>query len=453
MTTVSNVATGNEAAETLAEEPVTEHQIQRSKVIQAAIAQGLMDREEATLAAFMDLAGIEENIATLIDAFPEQANAVHAFAAKANPLPPLLQVIRDAGMGCEVASPGELGLAVASGFEANNIVFDAPAKRAVDIRKALELGVKINVDNLDELERVAQVREEVESSSHIGVRVNPVIGAGTIASTSTASATSKFGVPIYEGPLKQQLIAAFKKYPWLDMLHVHTGSQGMGLELVSSGIEKVVAFADEVDAHIGHAQIRTIDIGGGLTVDFTRDAPAHGDFASYVAAVAERVPSLFDGSRKVITEFGRSIVAKHGFTASFVESAKEVGERKIALTYAGANVAARTVYQPDTWPLRVRALDNNGAPKTGQQVPQDIAGPLCFAGDVVASQYPLPQLDAGDVVLLLDTGGYYASAPYGYNSMPQPGVYGYRINDDGTVSFTVLRNRETVEQLVNRALV
>lgn len=435
-----------------ADETVTEHQILRSKVIQAAVAAGLMDKDDLTLAAFMDLAGIEENISVLTDSFPGQADVLHAFASKANPLPPLLKVIREAGMGCEVASPGELGLAVASGFSPDQIVFDAPAKRSTDIRRALELGVKINVDNLAELDSVAGFREQLGSTSEIGVRVNPVIGAGTIASTSTASATSKFGVPISEGPTKERLIEAFVKYPWLSMLHVHTGSQGMGMDLVSRGIEKVVDFADEVDAAAGRQQIHTIDIGGGLTVDFTQDAPAHGRFPDYVSAVVQRVPRLFDGSRKIITEFGRSIVAKHGFTASFVESTKQVEDRSIALTYAGANVAARTVYQPETWPLRVRALDSSGAPKTGVAVPQDIAGPLCFAGDVVASQCMLPQLAAGDLVLLLDTGGYYASAPYGYNSMPQPGVYGYRFTEDGEVEFTVLRKPESVEELVARAL-
>ncbi len=85
--------------------------------------------------------------------------------------------------------------------------------------------------------------------------------------------------------------------------------------------------------------------------------------------------ALLDGRYQVVTEFVRSLLAKNGFTASVVEYAEHSGSRRIALTHAGAQVAVRTVFMPDAWPVRVTAHGPDGGPKTTTSVPQDIAGP------------------------------------------------------------------------------
>jgi diaminopimelate decarboxylase len=136
------------------------------------------------------------------------------------------------------------------------------------------------------------------------------------------------------------------------------------------------------------------------------------------------VPELFDGTRRVFTEFGRSVIAKAGFILARVEYTKVMGGRPIAITHAGAQVAARTVYQPMNWPLRISALDAIGNQKLGPLIEQDIAGPCCFAGDLLASGRPLPLLEPGEHVIVHDTGGYYFSSPYIYNSLPPIDIYG-----------------------------
>ncbi|NEE51166.1 diaminopimelate decarboxylase, partial [Streptomyces sp. SID8455] len=80
------------------------------------------------------------------------------------------------------------------------------------------------------------------------------------------------------------------------------------------------------------------------------------------------------------------------------------GGRRIALTHAGAQTATRTVFMPGSWPLRVGAFTADGSPKPGPALAQDIAGPCCFAGDVVAHGRELPELAEGDFVVLYDTG-------------------------------------------------
>lgn len=116
------------------------------------------------------------------------------------------------GMGCEVASLPELLHAVKI-FGPSKIVFDSPAKTRKDIEIAIEKGVILNADNLQEIEVIAKVLQGKSSQNvQVGLRINPQTGAGTIASTSTATSTSKFGYAIEH---KSEIIQNFTKYSWL----------------------------------------------------------------------------------------------------------------------------------------------------------------------------------------------------------------------------------------------
>jgi diaminopimelate decarboxylase len=159
-----------------------------------------------------------------------------------------------------------------------------------------------------------------------------------------------------------------------------------------------------------------------LPVNFAGEEIRPG-FGDYSALLRKEVPALFSGRFRVITEFGRSILAKNGFMIARVEYAKTMGGRAIAITHAGAQVAVRTVFMPKSWPLRITALDDAGREKEGDLVAQDIAGPCCFAGDIIAHERPLPRLAPGDCVLIHDTGAYYFSTPFLYNSLPPIPVY------------------------------
>ncbi|MCX2969305.1 MULTISPECIES: diaminopimelate decarboxylase [Streptomyces] len=421
----------------------------RDRILRAAVREGLLDPDRALLAGFVDLDGVAEAVAALRRAFPADTPVLHTFAAKANCLVPVLRELRDLGTGCEVASPGELAQALAAGFAPERIVFDSPAKTRAELRRALELGVAVNVDNLQELERLdALLPAAGELRGRFGVRVNPQVGGGAIGAMSTATATSKFGVALADAGSRERLLDAYARRPWLTWVHAHVGSQGCPLELIAEGVARAVAFADEVNARLGRRQVTGVDIGGGLPVDFTSDAPP--EFDAYVAHLRDRAPALFGGRYEVVTEFGRALLAKSGFTAAYVEYTKSAGGRPIAVTHAGAQVAARTAFLPDAWPLRLTAHGPSGAPKDGEPVPQDVAGPCCFAGDLLAAARPLPPLAPGDLVALLDTGAYYFSTPFHYNSLPEPAVHGARVDADGTVRFRLLRRAQTVDDLLAR---
>ncbi|MFF7727137.1 diaminopimelate decarboxylase [Streptomyces sp. NPDC008001] len=425
----------------------------RERILREAVRQGLLDRERSLLAAFVDLDGVAATVASLHRAFlptsysPSSSSSpsstssprvLHAFAAKANSLVPVLAELRRLGMGCEVATAGELARALAAGFAPDRIVFDSPAKTEAELRYALDLGVSINADNYQELARIDRALDGRIPVSRIGVRVNPQLGGGAIAAMSTATSTSKFGVPLNDPGSRRELLRAYRARPWLTRVHTHAGSQGCPLDLMARGVAQAVAFADEVNAAVRRRQVTGIDIGGGLPVNFTDDrtAPA---FDTYVGQLRAHAPSLFSGGYEIVTEFGRSVLAKNGFIAAYVEYTKSTGGRAIAVTHAGVQVATRTVFDPGAWPLRIEAYDGGGTAKRGGAVPQDIAGPACFAGDLLARDRALPLLEPGDIIAVPDTGAYYFSTPFHYNSLPEPAVHGVRTSADGRVAFALLR--------------
>jgi diaminopimelate decarboxylase len=277
--------------------------------------------------------------------------------------------------------------------------------------------------------------------------VNPQVGAGAIGSTSTATATSKFGFALRDPGAEEAVVRAYLDRPWLNRLHTHTGSQGVPLHLMTDGVRAAYELAERINAAAGRQQITVIDIGGGLPVNFTSDEvrPSFRDYADMLRAA---VPGLFDGRYGLVTEFGRALLAKPGLVLARVEYAKSAGGRAIAITHAGAQVATRTVFAPDAWPLRVLALDGKGRAKDGPAVVQDVAGPCCFAGDLVARGRELPLLEEGDLVALLDTGAYYFSNHFAYNSLPRPGVYGFEVGEDGAVRLETVRRPQTLDELV-----
>jgi diaminopimelate decarboxylase len=421
----------------------------RDQAVQAAVEQGLLDGDDQPVSALLDVTTVRENAAALRDAFAAVAadgqEVLHTFAVKASSLVPVVRLLAECGIGAEVASPGESAIARAAGVAAAATVLDSPAKTVTELREALEAGVALNADNPQELARLDALGPDADA--RVGIRVNPQLGGGTIGAMSTATATSKFGVALRDEGARAWVLDAFRERPWLTRLHCHVGSQGMPLEMMAAGVRATWELAEEINAAVGRQQVSTLDIGGGLPVNFDSDEVTP-TYHQYAQALAEAVPGLFDGRYGLVTEFGRSLLAKAGLVLARVEYAKSAGGRPIAVTHAGAQVAVRTVFAPDAWPLRVAAYGSKGRPKAGPPVAQDVAGPCCFAGDLVARDRALPRLEAGDLAALLDTGAYYFSNPFGYNSLARPGVYGFTCDENDGVRFATIRPPQPLADVV-----
>ncbi|MEU2184621.1 diaminopimelate decarboxylase [Streptomyces thermolilacinus] len=421
----------------------------RDQAVRAAVEHALLSDSQPVV-ALLDTAGVRASAAALRAAFAAVTDApvLHAFAVKASPLVPVLRLLYEEGLGAEVASPGELALARAAGVPPRMTVLDSPAKTVAELREALDLGIAVNADNPQELARLdTLVAARATTPPPVGLRVNAQVGGGTIDALSTATDTSKFGVALRDPGARAWIVRAFLDRPWLTRLHTHSGSQGVPLARMADGVRAVYELAEEINEAAGRRQVDTIDLGGGLPVNFVSDeeTPTYEEYARLLAA---EVPGLFDGRYGLVTEFGRSLLAKHGTVLARVEYTKTSGSRPIAVTHAGVQVATRTVYAPASWPLRIAAYDAKGLPKEGPAVDQDVAGPACFAGDLLAVARPLPRLEPGDVVAALDTGAYYFAHHYAYNSLPRPAVYGYTVRPDGTVRFAAVRPPQPVAEIV-----
>jgi diaminopimelate decarboxylase len=427
-----------------------ERTARRDEAVRAAVEQGLLG-PGAPLAGLLDVTGIRRSAAALRAAFEEVAApgtpVLHAFAVKATPLVPVVRLLWEEGIGAEVASPGELALARAAGVPAAATVLDSPAKTPDELREALALGIAVNADNPQELDRLDALMRGPASASPLGIRVNPQVGGGAIEALSTATATSKFGVALRDDGAREWVVRAYLERPWLTRLHAHTGSQGIPLELMARGVAEVYALAEEINARAGRRQVDTLDIGGGLPVNFASDTTAP-TYAAYARLLRDTVPGLFDGRYGLVTEFGRSLLAKHGTVVARVEYAKRAGGRPVAVTHAGVQVATRTVYAPEAWPLRIAAYDAKGRPKEGPAVVQDVAGPACFAGDLLAREQALPLLEQGDYAAALDTGAYYFAHHYAYNSLARPAIHGFAPDGTGGVAFAVVREQQTLAEIV-----
>ncbi|MER6832852.1 diaminopimelate decarboxylase [Streptomyces cellulosae] len=425
----------------------------RDAAVRAAVEQGFLDTG-APLVALLDVTGIRESAADLRDAF-EAVTApgtpvLHAFAVKASPLVPVLRLLHEEGVGAEVASPGELALARAAGVEPGRTVLDSPAKTLAELREALELGIAVNADNPQELERIDALVAGTEVRSPLGIRVNPQVGGGSIEALSTATATSKFGVALRDEGAREWVVQAYLDRPWLTRLHAHTGSQGIALTMMARGVAETYELAEEINRRAGRQQVDTLDIGGGLPVNFASEESSP-TYAEYARLLKETVPGLFDGRYGLVTEFGRSLLAKHGTVVTRVEYAKSAGGRPVAVTHAGVQVATRTVYAPESWPLRIAAYDAKGLPKEGPAVVQDVAGPACFAGDLLARGQELPLLEQGDYAAALDTGAYYFAHHYAYNSLPRPAILGFTQSPTGAVTFATVRPAQRIEEIVTES--
>ncbi|MCH9683619.1 MAG: diaminopimelate decarboxylase [Deltaproteobacteria bacterium] len=386
--------------------------------VSVMLAQGwLSDRAPAVIAHDMDRLGAR--LGRLRALFP--SSALHAVAIKANPVVPILAAVVDAGCGLEAASWEEVQLAVAAGCPPAQIVYDSPAKTRTDLAAALKLGVHINADNLDELDRLATLGAGPEAS--VGLRLNPALDGGTIATTSVANRGSRFGLPWPDSV--PSLVQPFERYPWLTGLHVHVGSQGCPVSLLVEAARRVVELRAAIHTALGRPTITTLDIGGGLPAEYGAASPGV-ELDDYVSMLRAQVPALFEPDLRIVTEMGRALQVGCGFVVSRVEYVKRVAERSLATLHVGADLLLRTAYAPTDWPHEVLVLDAHGRLKSGPVEPWTLVGPLCFAGDVIARDRSLPAVEEGDLVVVRDVGGYTLGMWSRHCSRGAPAVVGLR---------------------------
>lgn len=384
-----------------------------------------------------DLDLMQRRVAELIDTFPPAT--LHAVAIKANPLVALLRKLVASGTGLEAASIEEVHLALAAGCPPDRIVFDSPAKTDSEIQFALQEGLTLNVDNLDELVRVV-AHLPAHPSARVGMRVNPAVADGAIAATSVGGRNSRFGVPI--DTVLDQVVPVMAEHPIVQGLHVHVGSQGCSIDLLADAARVAGDLRREVDARLGRRAITFVDLGGGLSTDYDEETAAP-SVQEYAARLRQDVPDLMDGSVDLITEFGRAMHAGCASAVSRVEYVKHVADDDLAVIHLGADFLMRPAYVPDVWRHRFDLLQHDGSVRDGARRPWTIAGPLCFAGDVIGRAVPLPPVRTGDRIVIHDVGAYTLAMWSRHCSRSMPAVVGLTAS-----GWQLLRAAERPEDVV-----
>ena len=345
--------------------------------------------DEQPSAIVYDLAAVEARARSLQAALPEFQ---HCLALKAAPYAALLQRFGAWGFGFEAASFPE-GLVAHQACPGAPLLFDSPAKTRSEIARAEALGWILSANSLAELAR---------TRAPCSLRVNTRTGPGRIAQTSVAAAGSRFGED-WETVL-DGLPAGLRCAGW----HAHIGSQGCSIEQLALSARRLV------DLALRHPQTRWINLGGGLPA-----GPDQGSYAAYAQALREVAPELFEGRWTVYTEMGRSLLADTARAYSRVEYAV----RGVATIHLGADFLLRRVYRPQDWDYPMRALDRHFRPRSGPALTQTIAGPLCFAGDVLGT-LDVPAIEEGDTIEIGLAGAYTLSMWSRHCSRRMPPVYG-----------------------------
>jgi diaminopimelate decarboxylase len=356
------------------------------------------------------------------------------FASKAFPCVAVLRLFAQEGLWCDVASGGELHLALAAGFAPRQILLHGNAKSEAELRMAVGAGVGlIVIDNFDEIDRLAALLAEQPpraGGQAVLVRVTPDVTGETHEKISTGQADSKFGFAMADAA---EAFARVRDLAGLSLqgVHAHIGSQLLELEPFRALAAELATLGD----------FPVWDLGGGLGVQYTEDQPAPPALEDYVAAIlgAAREHGIGAGAR-VLVEPGRSLTANSCVTLYTVESVKQNVSRWVAVDGGMSDNLRPMLYGA---PYEAHVAD-----RFAGQTRCNVAGKHCESGDVIVRGALLDDPRPGDVIVIPATGAYGFSMANNYNGVPRPPVIFCK---DGDARVVV--RRESFEDLTSRDVI
>jgi len=335
------------------------------------------------------------------------------YAAKANGNLAVMRALAQLGAGADVFSSGELHHALDAGMAPEKLLFNGSSKTPADLKLAVEKGVKVSVDSLDELHQLDAAAKTAGTVAKIAFRVNPALEVPTHPKIATGLATSKFGIPHKEIPAAYREARACKNIQPVG-LHCHIGSQILDVEPFVRAAEVMVRIAKEL-TEMG-VQLEFIDLGGGLGIPYHHDtdqAPTPEDYGAKVVPVFKAGVEACGITPELWVEPGRSLVADSTVLLTRVNSTKSAHKR-FANVDAGFNLLIRPAMY-DAY-HEVIVANKADAPLT---LYYTVTGPICETGDILAPDRRLPPITAGDLIAVLDAGAYGFAMSSQYNSRPR----------------------------------
>ena len=350
------------------------------------------------------------------------------FASKAFPCTAVYRLLAEEGLACDVASGGELFLALRGGFDPARIYFHGNAKSEVELREAVSAGVgHIVVDSLHELDRLEGVAAEAGARQEVLIRITPGVAGDTHHAISTGQTDSKFGF----GPeAAREAITRLEDAEHLDLvgLHFHIGSQLLSLEPFRAAVRTIAALGE----------FPVYNVGGGLGVAYTAsDQPP--SVAEYVDAVVSTVHAELGRDVRLLLEPGRALVANSAVTLYTVQTVKHN-----VSTWVAVDGGMSDNLRPMLYGARYEALIAD-RPLAPAEERCNLAGKHCESGDVILRDTWLADPAPGDVIVTPVTGAYGYSLANNYNGVPRPPVIFCR---DGEAR--VVLRRESYDDLAAR---
>jgi diaminopimelate decarboxylase len=335
------------------------------------------------------------------------------FAAKANGNLAVMRALAKLGAGADVFSGGELALALEAGMPAKKLLFNGSSKTKADLALAVQHGVKVSVDSLDELHQLDAVARDVGKVAEISFRVNPALEVPTHPKIATGLKTSKFGIPHEQIPAAYKEALACKNVKPVG-IHCHIGSQILEVGPFAKAAEVMVRIAKEL-SELG-VKLEFLDLGGGLGIPYHHDtdpAPTPEDYANAVMPVFLAGIKVAGITPELWIEPGRFLVADSTVLLTRVNSTK-MAHKRFANVDAGFNLLIRPAMY-DSY-HEVIVANRADAPLTSEYT---VTGPICETGDILAPDRKLPELAAGDLIAVLDTGAYGYAMSSQYNGRPR----------------------------------
>ncbi len=359
---------------------------------------------------------ISARVAELRRTLPDRVK-LH-YAIKANPMPAVVQHLAGLVDGFDVASAGEMAIALDTPMPVRDISFAGPGKTESELSRAIAAGVVINMESEREMATLAGLAEHLGLRPRVAVRVNPDFELKT-AGMQMSGGAKAFGVDAERVP------AMLREAGRLDLdlvgLHIFSGSQNLKAEAISEAQEKTVDLAISLAGALP-SPLRFLNIGGGFGIPyFPGDRPLDlGAVGANLAGLVPRVENAL-GDLEIVVELGRYIVGEAGLYVCRVTDRKESRGQVFLVTDGGLHhhLAASGNFGQvirKNYPVAIGTRMDGG-----EREKVNIVGPLCTPLDILAQGMELPRADVGDLVVVFASGAYGLTAsPTAFLSHPAP---------------------------------
>ncbi len=359
---------------------------------------------------------ITERVALLRQHLPPEI-LLH-YAVKANPMPAVVQLLAGLTDGLDVASAGEMKIALDTGIDPGKISFAGPGKKAYELQSAIAAGAVLNVESQQELKTIAQQGAAMDITPAVAIRVNPDFELKA-AGMKMGGGAKPFGIDAEQIPGVLREISSLN----LDFVgfHIFSGSQNLNAAAIQQAQEQSIQLAIELARH-APSPVRLLNIGGGFGVPYFP-----GEQPLDIAAIGDHLRILMQQVRRqlpeaaVALELGRYLVAEAGIYVCRVLERKLSRGQVFLITDGGMHhhLAASGNFG--------QVIRKNYPVLIGNKVHGhereivSVTGPLCTPLDVLAEQLSMAKASAGDLVVVLQSGAYGLSAsPVAFLGHPEP---------------------------------